>query len=29
MTGRRLTKQVVDDLVPRDKDYVVWCAKLP
>ncbi len=29
MTGKRLTKQIVDDLAPRDTDYVVWCAKLP
>lgn len=29
MTARRLTKQVVDELVPRDTDYVVWCGKLP
>lgn len=29
MTGKRLTKQIVDDLAPRDTDYVVWCGKLP
>jgi hypothetical protein len=29
MTARRLTKQVVDELGPRDTDYVVWCGKLP
>ena len=29
MTARRLTKQGVDELVPRDMDYVVWCGKLP
>lgn len=29
MTARRLTKQIVDELVPRDTDYVVWCGKLP
>ncbi len=25
----RLTKKAVDDLVPRDADYVVWCDGLP
>jgi integrase len=29
MTGKRLTKQIVDDLAPRNTDYVVWCGKLP
>jgi integrase len=29
MTARRLTKQVVEELVPRGVDYVVWCGKLP
>lgn len=28
MTVRRLTKQVIDDLVPRNADYVVWCGRL-
>jgi hypothetical protein len=29
MTARRLTKQVVEELVPRGVDYVVWCGKPP
>lgn len=29
MAGKRLTKQTVDELTPRDKDYVTWCGKLP
>jgi hypothetical protein len=28
MTARRLTKQIVDGLMPRDTDYVVWCGEL-
>ena len=28
MSRKRLTKQVVDSLEPREKDYVVWCIKL-
>jgi hypothetical protein len=28
MTARRLTKQIVDALTPRDTDYVEWCGKL-
>jgi integrase len=28
MAGRRLTKLIVDELAPRDADYVVWCGKL-
>ena len=27
MTPRRLTKQIVDELVPRAADYVEWCGK--
>ena len=29
MQSRRLTKQIVEALAPRGKDYVVWCGKLP
>jgi hypothetical protein len=29
MAGKRLTKQVVDGLKPKETDYVEWCAKLP
>lgn len=29
MTRKRLTKQVVDALKIREKDYVEWCGKLP
>lgn len=29
MTRKRLTKQVVDTLEIREKDYVEWCGKLP
>ena len=29
MTPRRLTKQIIDTLLPEAKDYVVWCGKLP
>ncbi len=29
MTVKRLTKQVIDALVPRHADYVEWCGKLP
>lgn len=29
MAGTRLTKRLVDDLTPRDKEYVAWCGKLP
>src|SRR5437868_820993 len=28
MTARRLTKRIVDDLIPRNTDYVVWCGQL-
>ena len=29
MTTKRLTKQIIDGLVPRPTDYVLWCGKLP
>ena len=28
MAAKRLTKQLVEELVPRNIDYVVWCGKL-
>jgi hypothetical protein len=29
MMTRQLTKRIVDDLAPRNADYVEWCGKLP
>jgi integrase len=29
MANEKLTKKVVDALLPQAKDYVVWCGKLP
>ena len=29
MAAGRLTTQIVDELAPRDTDYVEWCEKLP
>lgn len=29
MANEKLTKKVVDALLPRARDYVAWCGKLP